>query len=460
MSISTVLTESEIKALKSENPSERRSIVEDFMNKELDEETVRILCQMLSDEDKGVRDAVSLTLIFNGNPLIPKFIVPLVSSSEIGIRNLAGEVLLRIGENSIDEMEASIELGNDDCKKFIIDLLGLIGKEKPVSKILDVLRTNTNDNVILSCLEALGNIKYQPAIPELIKIYEENELYRPTIIEAFGKMESQEALHFIMDKYYVEDDLTKFSIIESFGSIGNEGTFYFLLSELTKITGPIIWPIISSLCMMKERLGLDIPFDENIKNSILYTLMEAEIKYKIAATSLISVFDDKDIMDALLHIYGEDIEIDKNIRPAFFEFAKIIYHKLAVLIREKPGNLKNLLWLLKDMVDFNGKSLDHLSEIDKRNLSDSFTLCFDNPDEEIRKSSYELLFIINLEFALIFLDTMVEDDNIWNRMKVLEMIESRPGEKIDEVIKKLANDPDEMVRERANWALSQRRITN
>ncbi|MGE5680518.1 MAG: HEAT repeat domain-containing protein [Bacillota bacterium] len=460
MSSPNLMYENEIKLLRSEDPSERRSVIEDFMGKELDEETVRYLSQMLTDPDKGVRDSASFTLIFNGHPLIPKYVVPLVSSTEISVRNLAGEVLLRIGELSIDDMTAYLQGANDDDKKFVIDILGLIGNEKPVPKILEVLKESTNDNVILSCLEALGNIHYQDALPELIATYEKNELYKPTIIEALGKLDTVEALDFVTSKYFVEDDLTKFSIIESFGILGNESTFYLLLSELRKLSGPIIWPVISSLCRLKEKLGLDLPFDESIKNSILYTLMEAETQYKRAAASLITVFDDKDIMDALIHIFGEDAEIDENIKPAFYQYSNLLYPKLAEVIKKKPSNLKNLLWLIKDVVDYDAESVNRLSEIDKRNLSDSLTLCLNNPDEEVRKSSVELLFIINLDCALIFLDTMIEDDNIWNRLKIVELIENIYNPKINEILKKLAEDAEEMVRERAVWTLAQRGKTN
>ncbi|MGE5400388.1 MAG: HEAT repeat domain-containing protein [Ignavibacteriales bacterium] len=451
----------EIKMLESQDPSERRTAVEDLMSMDLDEKTVQMLSSALSDPDKGVRDSASFTLIFNGHPSIPGYVIPYVSAPDIAVRNLAGEVLLRIGENSVDCMTDYIDAGNDDDKKFVIDILGLIGQEKPVNKILEVLASNKNDNVILSCIEALGNIGYAPALPTLTAIYEGNELFKPTIIEALGKMNSQEALDFITYRYPLEDELTKFSIIESLGTLGNEATFYFLLSELRKITGPLIWPIIASLCQLKEKLGLDIPFDESTKNSILYTLLEADTRYKRAAARLITIFDDKDIMDALLRIYGEDSEIDENIKPVFFQYASLLYAKLSSSIRQNPSNLKYLLWLMKDIIEFDGgETLNGVSELDRRNLSDSFILCLNNPDEEIRKTSIELIFLTSLECALVFIDSMIEDDNMWNRLKVLEIVENIFEPKINEALKTLANDPEEMIRERAVWALAQRGITN
>ncbi|MCU7497497.1 MAG: HEAT repeat domain-containing protein, partial [Ignavibacteria bacterium] len=392
---------------------------------------------------------------------IPKYVVPYISSEDIALRNLAGEILLRIKESSLGAMTDYLEKANDDDQKFLIDIMGLIGSDKPVPRILEVLYSSNNDNVILSCIEALGNIGFSESIPALIKLYEGNELYKPTIAEALGKMNSREALDFLFSKYPVEDDLTKFSIIESLGHLGEETTFYFLLSELNKINGPLVWPVIASLYELKAKFNLELPFDESMKNSIVYTLTDAEPRYKKAAASLITVFDDKDIMDTLIRIYGEDSEIDESIKPAFYKYSKLFYAKLPEVIRKTPKNLSGLLWLLKDITEFdNSETLNLLSQVDKRNLSDTVALCLNNPDEEIRRTAIELLFLMNVDYALLFIDSMVEDDNIWNRLKVLEIIENIFTPETNQALKKMALDEEEMIRERAAWTLEQRGLTD
>lgn len=455
------LNENELGTLSSDNPSERRMAVEDLITKELDEQGIKILSNMLLDPDKGVRDSASFTLIFNANPLIPKYVVPFISSPDIALRNMAGEILLRIKEASLEAMTEYLEKANDDDQKFLIDIMGLIGSRNPVPKILQVLSASKNDNVILSCIEALGNIGYSEAIPELINIYENNELYKPTIAEALGKMNSNAALDFILSKYQIEDDLTKFSIIESLGQLGQETTFFFLLSELRKITGPLIWPVIGSLYQLKEKFSLELPFDENMKNSIVYTLTDAEPRYKKAAARLITIFDDKDIMDTLIRIYGEDSDIDESIKPAFYKYSKLLYSKLPEAIRKNPSNLASLLWLLKDLTEFdNSELINSLGAVDRRNLSDSVAICLNNPDEEVRKTAIELLFLINVDYALLFIDSMIEDDNIWNRLKVLEMTENIFTPKVNQMLKTMTQDQEEMISERAAWILAQRGVTD
>jgi HEAT repeat protein len=274
-----------IEGLKDADASVRRASAETigFMN-DVPESVIKQLTGRLADPDKGVRDAVSFALINLDSPIIGELVVPFVSSTDISIRNLAGEVLLKKGLVVVNEMLNYIEKGDDDDKKFIIDILGLIGDTKPAEKIVEVLKQTENENVVLACIEALGNIKCQSAVSQIIGFYEVSELYGPTIIEALGKIGGPEALDFIMTKYDTVDELTKFSMIESIGLIGDTESFFKILSDLKNLSGPTMWAAIETLNMLKDNLQLDVPFDEHIKNAVIKTLIEADVRFKRAAS--------------------------------------------------------------------------------------------------------------------------------------------------------------------------------
>ena len=51
---------------------------------------------------------------------------------------------------------------------------------------------------------------------------------------------------------------------------------------------------------------------------------------------------------------------------------------------------------------------------------------------------------------------MVEDNDLWNRLKIVEILDGINNPKADRALLKLSNDPEEMIRERAQFALSQR----
>lgn len=450
--------QADIKSLQSEDSSVRREVAEKYLSAEMYDEIVEALAEKLVDPDIGVRDAVCQALIYNDNKSIPGLVVKYTTSKqEISTRNLAGEILLKRGISSLEAMTNFIDVGDDDDKKFIIDLMGLIGDVSPAPKVIEVLNENKNDNVILACIECLGNIESKESVQHIAKKYEESELFKPTIIEAIGNIGTEEGSNFIVEKYAQEDNLTRFSMIESLGKIGNEQAFFLLLSELPNMSGPLTWASVRSLKVLKEKLGLDVPFDEHIKNALLSTLVEGEISHKRAAASLISVFEDKDIIVACLKIFGTDEEIDQDIKSEFFKNSLFLYPKLTDYLKEAPKNLNALLELLKEMImNDGGESVQQVSEIDLRNLCDVLTTNLDHDHEEIRRSAIELLFFLSLDTALMFVDTMIDDDNYWNRIRLVEIFENLDDERAKEGLKKLAEDEEEMVRERAQEILDQR----
>ena len=449
--------EKQLELLKSEDPPTRSMAAEALMNEELTEDAADALCKLVTDPDKGVRNSADLALSINTSPIIPKYLVKYISSEEISIRNLAGEILLKIGSNAIDAMLKYIDRGTDDDKKFIVDILGLIGDPVAGDKIFSLLQVNKNDNVILACIEALGNLKNEDSVDYMVQIYPKNELFRPTIIEALGKIGSKNAVKFIIESFQYEDELTKFSMIESLGLIGDEETYFFLLSELNKTEGPLVWVILNSIFQLKEKYNFDIPFDDKMKKAILNTIYEADSEFQKAAVNLILPFDDEEVINALLTVYGSNYELDDLIKPKCINKPGATLTLFPDLINKNPQNLRNLLELLREMTVF--ESIDYkkvLSSLQFRNLTDSVSRCLDNPDEEVRKSAAELLFNLDKNVAVLFLDKMIEDDNMWNRLKLLELLDDIRSEEANSAFQKLANDPEEMISERAQFIISQR----
>ena len=209
MNLEMNLLDEKIELLRSADPSERSEAVESFMDTEINDDAAEIICGMLADQDKGVRNSVDITLKSNPSPLVARHLVKFVSSKDLAVKNLAGDILLSIGEKAVQAILAYMKNAGNSDKKFLIDLLGLIGVKKVGAEILALLKEASDGNVILACIEALGNLGYEDSINYLMTIYNDNELYKATIVEAVGKMESTVALEFITSKYAQEDELTR-----------------------------------------------------------------------------------------------------------------------------------------------------------------------------------------------------------------------------------------------------------
>ena len=444
----------------SSDPSVRSEAVESFIDAEITDNAAEVICSMLTDPDKGVRNSVDITLKSNPSAVVARHLVKFISSKDLAIKNLAGDILLSIGKEAVPAILNYMKHAGNGDKKFLIDLLGLIGYNKSGGDVLAMLKETGDENIILACIEALGNLQFEDSINYLMTIYNDSELYKASIVEALGKIGSGLALEFISSKYENEDELTRFAIIESMGILGNESTFYFLLSELNKTEGPLVWPIIGALYLLKEKFRLDIPFDEKMKNAILQTITSAESKYKIAASHLISEFDDPEIISACLRLFDDDKEFEEAIRSKFIDNPDIIYKNAVDLVKHGAHNLKGLLSIIKEIKEGNSDSdKESLSDLQLRYITESFAKCLDDPDEDVRRLAQELLFLFDEETAVLFLDKMAEDDNLWNRLKLIDLISDIQNKDSDRILLKLSGDPEEMVCERAEFILSHRPFT-
>ncbi len=434
----------------SDDSSVRCRVSRDLMNEELSKENCSLLCGLLEDDDKSVRAAAASTLKYNKSSFVSYELVPFISSSNITVRNLAGEVLAARGETAVDALLDYLRQINDkDDIKFIIDLLGLIGNSKAGSDILDVLKTSEDENIILACIEAIGNIKYIDAAAYLTYIFGINSIYEPLIIEALCRLEFPGVLNFIISKYTQADVLTKFAIIEGLGKIGNDETLKLLIHELYNVEDYFIPAVINSINLLRENKQFYIPADPKLKASIQYLFSKGDTSEIIPAVSLAVNIFKNDFIDEYLRIYGNSYELDELLKPVIINNLKSAVKKAVELILTKPKNLKSLLNLIDDVWSGESGGMRFLSHLEFPFLIEALNKCLYDHDEEVRRYAADLLFKVDTEAALMFVDKMADDTNLWNKMNLLDHLENIGNNDVDEILKKLVNDPDEMIKEKA-----------
>jgi len=207
----------------------------EFLNsltyEELSEKLCEAVAELINDDDKGVRNSAVSLIIRNRHPKFPELVARFINYNDLSVRNLAGEILIELGSLSVEPLIIYHHQDDKDTLKFIIDLLGAIKEPRSSLFILGILSSSENDNVILACLEALGNIRFDGAVDVMMLFYDRNDLYKPTVVEALGKIGSKIALDFLVERFPNADELTRYAIIESLGSLGDMNTFFFLLEQ-------------------------------------------------------------------------------------------------------------------------------------------------------------------------------------------------------------------------------------
>jgi HEAT repeat protein len=445
--------QNKLEILKKGTSDEKIEVLYSLSAEDLNSEFVKAIAQLVQDEDKGVRNAASMQIINSALPEFAYHVVPYVSSPDISVRNLAGEILLKLGSNAVDAMVQFEHQDDDDTLKFLIDILGLIGDQRASLFVMGILSISENDNVILACIEALGNLRYESSVDVLMLFYDRNELYKPTTVEALGKIGSRAALNFLITKFPTEDELTQYSILESLGNLGDIETYFFLLEQVNTVTGPLVLPLITSISLLKDRFNLDIPYDNRMKSLLMYTISEGTLAHKKVAFNLIETFEDKDILFTSLNLLGEDYELDEMIKSKLFGTSEYIYHEISRVINSKPKNLRHVLNMFQQIIAYvNEYRIPvEVPMLELRGITQSISGLLDHTDEEVRRASMEILFTLDPETALMFIDSMIGDENMWNRIRLVELLEQYPIEAVEVPLKKLTKDEDEMVSDRASF---------
>jgi len=466
-----------LKLLNSDNPDIRISGIESFSNSELDSESADALSKLVMDQDKGVRNALLLLFSNNNHPEIPWKVVQFIKSKELSVKNFAGELLLKIGPPAIDAMLDFLDKGDNDDIKFIIDILGLIGDKKSTRKILKILKSTWDSNIGISCIEALGNIwdysgdastengttdtDFHDTAEEIIKslteYYSANELFRPTVIESIGKIGSgintefkPDIIEFVQSKFNLGDDLTRLIVIECLGKIGDRTTFYFLLGKLKEVKGFLNQETVKSISLLKAKLKIAVIPDEEILAAILNTLIEGECEYKRAAAHILPSIESKAVMIECLNLLNGCADIDDLLKSKFFEKTELLYEAAAELLSSGSGERKPLLMILNELwKNSEAERIKFRSSPQRMHLINTVINCIQSPDEEVRLAACELLFIIDEKNSVYFLEELTDDPNIWNRLKIIDMLEKILHPRAYKILAMLASDREEMVREKA-----------
>ncbi len=448
-----------LQKLKSNNESERKDALETLLHVGLKDNVVKVVAKLFADPDKGIRDAASTLFVLQPHPKVPEYIVPFIFSKEISVRNMAGEVLLKNGENSINALINALGKGNAEDEKFVIDILGWIGNPKPTPQIIEVLKTNKDQNVILACAEALGNIKAEESVEYLLELLKDDDdkILTPTVMEALGKIGNKEAINHFIKVYNKQDVLTKYTIIESLGRVGDEESLGFLLEELQNTDVSLISTIVKSSEQLLSKLGFEIELNEQLQNIILKALDDSDEDIVLAAVKLLYKYNSKKLIKAFITIYGTNDSLDEILRNKFVEVHETACTLIRKRINSNGENTKQLLFLYKEMnLANNHLGSEPVLDMAQMDFLNTLSALIDNPDEEIRMVVTELLFMINPKDALLFTDKLIYDDNMWNRLKLIELLSNTNEPEAIEVIKKLTKDSEDMVRERAELSLEEK----
>ena len=427
---------------------------------------IAALAAALRDENKGVRDAVARALCAIGGPNVARAIVEQIANENIVTRNLAAELLQKLGKISVEALVPYLHDKNQDVRKIAVDVLGAIKDPAPVRSIL-ALCTDPDPNVVVSAVEALGNIRSSLAVNDLCALFDRQESARPPIAEALGKIKDNTSSAFLLRKLReacgnpTDDPLTFFALIDALGEVGDEEALSAMRDQVEKARGTIRSALLQAIERIARRLERPVALTPELKQNYLAALSDADMNVCLSAAKTLSPIVEADVTCALVGSLGRFQELDQEILATLLARGEGLRSTLEALEQGGCPRTKSVIGILARLaLEFTRTCMrPGMVNIDEELLSNTFEVVarqWDIADEETRATIVDALFRLDGDRAIEFLDRIMNDPDPWLRMHVIELLMAIDDRRAPEFIARFLGDDDEMVREVASETLRAR----
>ena len=301
----------------------------DALGMEADAHTLaQAAARLLADEDPGVREAAALLLQNLATEEAAALVVPYIASDDITVRNLAGEVLVKIGAAAVGPLASAIDDGHHDVRKFAIDVLAQLPAQHLADRIAARLEDD-DDNVVLAAVDALGDLGAVEHHEALRVLYDRAPLARPGIVTAIGAFGSEADLSFLEQALADEDPVVQYTAAEALARQSAPEVLDLLLRKIDGVD-PMARPIVlSSIIKFNEMHPERAEMPASIKGYLVAMLDDFDIEYRCAAVHGLQYFLDGAAVDAMMSHAGQDDTLDVEIFKTLVAYPDVFHRIVA-----------------------------------------------------------------------------------------------------------------------------------
>jgi len=313
----------------STNSNQLRLTIEDLIEtKDYSQMMISSLVKILQHNDIGLQDIASRALIQTPPEFADecaKLTAQLIASSNIQIRNLAGDILIKLKSYSVPHLITFLDDVDFDVRKFACDIIGLIATTDVIKSIIPLLN-DKDDNVVSSAVEAIGNIVSNNSekkffvdlelIKGLDKTYHSKEDLKPMIIETFGKIGGNSAQEFLFDKMLKEEDpFLQIACIDALAfKTENIEIAYRLLSLLSHHNLELQLIILKTIYAIAFRLEKSIVLPDELRYIAHNALNDEDEDIRAAGLiALGDIFYSQDVSFLIKEFKNNNVETQQHI---------------------------------------------------------------------------------------------------------------------------------------------------
>ena len=179
------------------------------------------LIKALQVDDPGIQQAAIDALIAFEDEAAVYQVFSLLSDSRVYVRNMAREILDKIGGYGIGLFQPHIKDKDEDVRKMIADILGSIHGPESKKMLIEMLKDPCS-NVRSSSAEGLGRVGDSSAVEALIELLNDEDWVAVFAAGALGRIRDRKAIRPLMRLVNSGKIDLQIAAIEAVGQIGGE----------------------------------------------------------------------------------------------------------------------------------------------------------------------------------------------------------------------------------------------
>lgn len=213
-----------------------------------------LLIRALGDVSWRVRkEAVAALLATPGDrELVTLLVAALGSDDNAGLRNSALETLAGLDCGVTDALIDCLDGAAEDIRKFIIEVLGLVGGTSAQAALKQAL-TDPDSNVAVAAAEGLARLGSPEALPALIRALEQGDVWlQYAVLEAIAATGQPQAVPAVLSR--AGDRNLRGAVIDCLGAIGDRTAIPLLMEGVEDPSPRLALAAVQALARTRSRL--------------------------------------------------------------------------------------------------------------------------------------------------------------------------------------------------------------
>ncbi len=450
------MTDSLIKQLYTPDSAKRRRVLGILYDYNEDDRVLKEAARLLADEDRGVREAAARLLVHASNEKAAFLAASYISSTNIAVRNLAGDSLVRMESAAVAALIPYVDSADKDVRKFAIDLLAQLPATPEAVRKIGPHLSDTDPNVVCAAIDALGSLRAKGYLDEILALYDRFDFARPNVVGAATKLGEKGKSDFFLKALSDGDPVVQLAAAEALAARKDDGILEALVNKVTEVSElarPVVLHSVVSHLESTECRGHQ---QDILKGYLIEMLEDIDPMYVRTAVRGLSHFvnEDRSILSKLVDHAGKTQTVDTAILSVLNQYPEEtipLVLQRAADDSEAASLTKILISMMETLLSANRTSADsQLAERVTSRVCDGFT----KMDLDAKIACLTTLINLGLPSSAALVTVALDDPEPSVRSYAIDLTAKLgPGNFLQQ-LEKLADDFDDEVRDTAAAALS------